>query len=117
MDTSLELLPLEALEGAAECLKVLAHPVGLRMVEILMQGEVPVREVAELCELPPHQTCEHLRILKSHGLLTSHRRGRSVFYRIADPRLPRLVNCIRTACDCRAPGESGPATNQERTGP
>ncbi|NQT14519.1 MAG: winged helix-turn-helix transcriptional regulator [Planctomycetes bacterium] len=98
METSLDLSPLESLEEAAECLKVLGHPIRLRMVEILMQGEFPVREMAELCQLPPHQACEHLRILKSHGLLTSQRRGRSVYYQIADARLPRLLNCIRTAC-------------------
>ena len=99
MDKSLDLLPLESLHDAAECLKVLAHPARLRMVEILMQGAFAVREIAELCQLPPHQACEHLRILKSHGLLGSNRRGRSVFYEIVDPRLPRLVACIRAACE------------------
>ena len=96
---SLDLLSLELMQEAAECLKVLGHPIRLRMVEILMQGEFAVHEIAELCQLPPHQTCEHLRMLKSHGLLQSTRRGRSVYYQIADPRLPRLLNCIRAACD------------------
>ncbi|MFH1920207.1 MAG: metalloregulator ArsR/SmtB family transcription factor [Planctomycetota bacterium] len=99
MENRLELTPLEPLGEAAECLKVLGHPARLRMVEILMQGRFPVREIAELCELPPHQTCEHLRMLKGHGLLGSHRRGREVFYEIADPRLPQLIQCIRTACE------------------
>ena len=98
MQKSLDLLPLESLQDAAECLKVLGHPVRIRMVEILMQGEFPVHEIADLCQLPPHQACEHLRILKSHGLLKSNRRGRSVYYEIADPRLPRLLACIRAAC-------------------
>ena len=99
MQKSLDLLPLESLQDAAECLKVLGHPVRIRMVEILMQGEFPVHEIADLCQLPPHQACEHLRILKSHGLLKSNRRGRSVYYEIADPRLPRLLSCIRAACE------------------
>jgi DNA-binding transcriptional ArsR family regulator len=88
---TLNLLPVEFLGQAAECLKVLGHPVRLRIVDILMQGEFPVGEIAEMCELPPHQTCEHLRLLKGHGLLRSERRGRSVFYQINDPRLPRLL--------------------------
>ena len=99
METSLELLPWEMLQGAAECLKVLAHPTRLRMVDLLMQGEFPVHRIAELCALPPHQTCEHLRLLKGHGLLSSQRRGRTVYYAIADPRLPQLLNCIRAVCD------------------
>jgi DNA-binding transcriptional ArsR family regulator len=99
MHPSLDLLPLESLQEAADCLKALSHPLRLRMVDILMQGEFPVHRIAQLCELPPHQACEHLRLLKSHGLLTSRRHGRAVFYEIADPRLPRLVACIRAACE------------------
>ena len=99
MQKPLDLLPMESLQEAAECLKVLGHPIRIRMVEILTQGEFPVHEIAELCELPPHQACEHLRILKTHGLLKSNRRGRSVYYEIADPRLPRLLGCIRAACE------------------
>lgn len=96
------MLPLESLAEAAECLKTLGHPVRLRIVEILMQGEYAVNEIARLCGLPPHQACQHLRLLKSHGLLGSARRGRAVFYAITDPRLPRLLGCIRATCN---PGE------------
>jgi len=99
MQNSLDLMPLESLQNAAECLKVLGHPIRIRMVEILTQGEFPVHEISDLCQLPPHQACEHLRMLKSHGLLKSNRRGRSVYYEIADPRLPRLLDCIRSTCE------------------
>ena len=99
MNKPLDLLPLEFLQEAAECLKALGHPMRLRIAEILMQGEFPVHEIAEICPLPPHQTCEHLRLLKNHGLLQSERRGRAVFYEIADPRLPQLIECIRSVCN------------------
>lgn len=93
------LLSMEFLENAAECLKVMAHPVRLRIVDILMQGDYPVHEIAAMCDLPPHQTCEHLRLLKGHGMLDSQRRGRSVYYRIANPRLPALLQCLRANCE------------------
>ena len=99
MSPRLDLLPMEILQDAAECLRVLAHPVRLRVVDLLMQGEFTVGEIAEVCGVQPHQTSEHLRLLKGHGLLDSERRGRSVFYKIADPRLPGLLNCIRSCCD------------------
>ena len=92
-------LPTDAmLEEAAECLKVMAHPVRLKMVSILMQGEFAVHEIAGLCETSPNQTCEHLRLLKGHGLLSSERRGRTVYYQVSSPRLPRLIECIQTSC-------------------
>jgi DNA-binding transcriptional ArsR family regulator len=89
------LVELEDLQQAASCLRVLSHPVRLRMIDILMQGEFPVHRIAALCELPPHQTCEHLRLLQGQGYLGSERRGRSVFYRIADERLPKLLHCLQ----------------------
>ena len=100
MRPRIDLLPVSLLEGAAECLKVLAHPVRLRIVDILMQGDFQVGEIAELCDVLPHQASEHLRLLKGRGLLQSRREGRSVFYKIEDARLPGLLTCIRT-CSTR----------------
>lgn len=95
----MERLSDELLERAAECLRVLGHPMRIRMVELLVESRLPVHELAERCNLPPHQACEHLRLMRSHGLLASHRAGRAVYYEIADPRLPRLLNCIRASCE------------------
>ncbi len=94
----LKLVKLGDLERAADCLKMLAHPVRLRIVDILMQGEFSVGRIAKLCELPPHQTCEHLRLMLGHGLLRCERRGRQVFYAIASPRLPGILDCVRKNC-------------------
>lgn len=93
-----DLLPREFLTEAAECLKVMAHPVRLQIVDILMHGEFSVKDIAAICKLSPHQTCEHLRLLKGHGFLGSERRGRAVYYKIASPRLPKLLQCIRGTC-------------------
>jgi DNA-binding transcriptional ArsR family regulator len=88
----------DVLEEVAECLKVMAHPVRLKMVNILTQGEFAVHEIAQLCATSPSQACEHLRLLKGHGLLSSERRGRTVYYQILSPRLPRLMRCIGENC-------------------
>lgn len=92
------MLPLQMLEDAAACLKVMAHPVRLRIVDILMQGEFPVHEIAELCGVQQHQVCEHLRLMQNCGLLKSKRRGRTVYYQITSPQLPGLLNCIKQHC-------------------
>ena len=91
-----KMVPMEALAKAAACLKVMAHPVRLRIVDILMQGEFSVREISEMCELKQHQACEHLRLMQSCGLLKSERRGQMVYYRIDSPQLPALLGCVKT---------------------
>ncbi|MBI9017486.1 MAG: winged helix-turn-helix transcriptional regulator [Phycisphaerae bacterium] len=98
MNNQLKLLSDETFEKAAECLKVMAHPARLKIVNILMQGEFPVHEIAQLCNCTPNQTCEHLRLLKGQGLLASQRKGRAVYYEIISPQLPGLINCISKNC-------------------
>ena len=94
----LERMSDEYLEKAADCLKLMAHPVRIRIVEILSQGQFAVGEIAELCGVAPNQTCEHLRLLKNHGLLNSKREGRTVYYNIASQQLTGLLNCIKNNC-------------------
>lgn len=98
IETSPDLIPLEALTQAAECFKVLAHPVRLRIVDILMQGDYPVGEIAHMCAVQPNQASEHLRLMQVQGLLKSERRGRTVYYKIDSPRVPSLLRCIRQHC-------------------
>jgi ArsR family transcriptional regulator, zinc-responsive transcriptional repressor len=98
MAKRLKLLPFGKLDRAAECLKVMAHPVRLQIVNVLMQGEFAVHEIAEMCETSPSRTCEHLRLLKGHDLLASERRGRTVYYKIKSPQLPSLLECIKENC-------------------
>ena len=69
----LDLIHMQDLEQAAECLRALAHPIRLRLLDILQQGEFPVGKLAEMVELPSHQASEHLRLLQRHGLLSSRR--------------------------------------------
>jgi DNA-binding transcriptional ArsR family regulator len=70
------LIPLEALEHAAECLRTLAHPVRLRMVQMLLQGKHTVGELAIACRVPAHVASEHLGKMKDRGLLQARRDGR-----------------------------------------
>jgi ArsR family transcriptional regulator, zinc-responsive transcriptional repressor len=90
-----ELLDLEVLTEAAECLKTLAHPHRLRMVQMLLHGRYTVGELAAACEIPSHQASGHLRLLQHCGLLEQDREGREVYYRVAQPCLKDILQCIR----------------------
>jgi DNA-binding transcriptional ArsR family regulator len=88
------LTDLDALEQAAECLKTLAHPHRLRMVQMLLRGRYTVGELAEACDLPSHMTSEHLRLMQRCGFMTSKKVGRNVYYEIAEPHLANIMSCI-----------------------
>ena len=92
--SKLRLTELDALGEAAECLRTLAHPHRLRMVQMLLQGDYTVSELAEACELPSAMASEHLRLMQRCGFLTSEKEGRKVYYRVAAPHLKNILKCV-----------------------
>jgi DNA-binding transcriptional ArsR family regulator len=85
---------MEALGQAAECLRTLAHPVRIRMVQLLLHGRYTVGELAEDCGVPDNVASEHLRLMQRCGFFDSQREGRRVYYQVAEPHLESLMGCI-----------------------
>jgi DNA-binding transcriptional ArsR family regulator len=98
-----KLTSLDALIQAAECLKTLAHPHRLRIVQMLLQGRYTVGELAEACEIPSHMASEHLRLMQRCGLLSAEKVGRKAYYQIAEPHLANIMACV----EARFGGEAG----------
>ena len=88
------LTPLESLTQAAECLRTLAHPHRLRIVQMLLQGRYMVGELAEACGIASHMASEHLRLMQRCGFLTASREGWRTYYTIAEPHLASIMGCI-----------------------
>lgn len=89
-----QLLPLSALQQAAECLGVLAHPHRLRIVQMLLASHYTVGEIAEACEIAPHMASQHLRLMQRCGFLAVTKQGRNRYYRIVEPHLKKLMACV-----------------------
>lgn len=87
-------LDLDGLRMAADCLKTLAHPVRIRMVQLLLHGRYTVGEIAADCDVPENVASEHLRLMQRCGFFTSTREGRRVYYSVAEPHLEEILNCI-----------------------
>ena len=94
--TKRALIDLDSLAEAAECLKTLAHPVRLRMVQLLLAGEYNVGELAEACDVPSHVASEHLGLMKDRGLLGRERRGRENYYYVAEEALRGILRCVES---------------------
>ncbi|HTQ41077.1 MAG TPA: metalloregulator ArsR/SmtB family transcription factor [Pirellulales bacterium] len=90
------LTSLDALSQAAECLKTLAHPHRLRMVQMLLQGRFTVGDLAEACGIPSHMASEHLRLMQRCGFLASEKQGRKAYYKIIESHLANIMDCVET---------------------
>ena len=94
---NLPVLSMPLLTEMAERLKVLAHPHRLKIVEILaLCSEAPVHRIRELARLPQATTSQHLGLMRRAGIIRASRRGKEVWYGIADPDCKTILNCIRT---------------------
>ena len=91
-----KLIALDTLEEASACLRTIAHPLRLRMIQMMLEDEFTVGELAEACDIPSHMASEHLGKMKDRGLLSCERQGRCMYYRIEAEGLSGIIDCIRT---------------------
>lgn len=81
---------------AAEALRVVAHPIRLKMIEILKNGEMSVSAIQSALLLKQSITSQHLNIMKNKGILSSRRKGNIVYYSILNTDVVKIISCIRS---------------------
>lgn len=86
------------LSRAAEIIKLLGHPERLKIVEVLELGEATVTEIREAIGLPQAIVSQHLAKMRGCGIVAARREGNHVHYRITEPKVQHILNCIRH-CD------------------
>ncbi len=82
------------LEAQARVLKALAHPTRLHMVNQLAEGERCVCELTESVGADISTVSKHLSLLRNAGVVTSEKRGPSIFYSLKMPCVLRFFTCV-----------------------
>lgn len=85
---------LERAQHCAEVLKAMAHPIRLRIVAHLCQGNVHVGGLAEQLNVTQAIVSQQLRILRMKGLVLREYEGGFAVYRLGEPKLMDLVRCM-----------------------
>ena len=88
---------------AASCLKALANPNRLAILQLLQAGPAQVGEIASTLELLPHVTSEHLRFLEKCGFVQGKRQGKYVSYEIIEPHLSTILKCMHERFSAATP--------------
>ena len=100
MPIETEMLSAEAVQQAATMLKCIGHPVRLLIIELLDRtGEQNVKTIYERLGIEQAVASQHLNLMRDKGILASRRDGVNVFYRIEDPRVTQVIDCIHDHCD------------------
>lgn len=85
--------PIYALK--AEFFRVLGHPVRIRLLQLLREGERTVGDLQSALDLDSSNTSQQLALLRRQGLVESRRDGTSVYYRVKDRRTLELLELAK----------------------
>lgn len=81
---------------AARLLRLLANESRLLVLcRLAGEGEMGVGALAEAVGLSQPALSQHLARLREDGLVATRREAQSVFYRIADPKVGRVLALLR----------------------
>lgn len=86
-----ELPPAHGIEDLSAVYKVLGHRGRLAVLALLAAHECCVCDVANVLRLPLSTASQHLRALRTAGLIRPRQDGKLVFYALARPEVRRFV--------------------------
>ena len=88
------------LDREAEILKVLGHPIRLKIVAGLMSQSCNVKKIWECLGLPQATVSQHLALLKNKGIIEGRRDGVEVFYHVISEEAKQVVTSLIGAEFC-----------------
>jgi len=84
------------LEKKSEFLHSMAHPVRLKILEILRDEKACVSELSEQIKIKQPNISQHLNILRNSGIITKKRKGKMIFYNINEENVSNILKTIDT---------------------
>lgn len=88
-------------ERQAEILKVMGHPVRLKIVAGLMSQSCNVKKIWECLALPQATVSQHLAQLKNKGIIEGRRDGVEVFYHVVSDEAIQIVGAMFQSGTCK----------------
>lgn len=75
--------------------RALAHPVRIRILEILVTGEKSVQELQEALGIDQPVVSQQLAVLRATNIVAGRKEGASVRYTVRDPLIGELLKTAR----------------------
>jgi ArsR family transcriptional regulator len=96
-----------------ELLKIIAHPLRIRILEELSKGVKCVSDLEEFLSIRQPNVSQHLSLLRHYGVIDYYMDGRLRCYFLRDPIIPDLLNILKKDYKETLPGpECCPVTKK-----
>ncbi|WP_053365405.1 ArsR/SmtB family transcription factor [Bacillus sp. FJAT-27245] len=88
-------MDLEMQKFKAEFFKALAHPLRIRILELLGDGDKSVNEIQSLVGSEGSAVSQQLMVLRTKNIVTGRKEGNRVIYSLRDPLIIELLAVAR----------------------
>ncbi len=88
-------MKLEIQQFKAEFFKALAHPLRIRILELLAEGDKSVNEIQTLAGSEGSAVSQQLTILRAKNIVSGTKEGNKVIYTLKDPMIIELLAVAR----------------------
>jgi DNA-binding transcriptional ArsR family regulator len=89
------MMNLELQQFKADFFKALAHPLRIRILELLAEGDKNVNELQTLIGTEGSAVSQQLSVLRSKNIVYGTKDGNRVLYSLRDPMIIDLLNIAR----------------------
>ncbi|WP_461614515.1 ArsR/SmtB family transcription factor [Clostridium sp. Marseille-QA1073] len=84
------------MENQVKIFKALAHPIRLKIITKLVQGELCVCKLNEDVDFSQSNLSQHLRILKEANILNARKDGMWIYYSIKNNKILDILNIAKS---------------------
>jgi DNA-binding transcriptional ArsR family regulator len=85
----------EHIEIISRLLKSMSHPIRLKILCLLEEGEMSVGDLREQVKTTNANVSQHLNILRSQGIIDFRKDANFIYNRITDKRIAALIERMR----------------------
>jgi len=88
------------MKQAAELFKLLSVDKRINIIELLKKGPMSVNAIVEALGITQSAVSQHLRVLKSAGLISDERQGYWIYYSLNQDALEECRKRLNRICTC-----------------
>ena len=93
------------MKAAAELFKILSVDKRIEIIELLKKEPMSVNVLAAALKITQSAASQHLRVLKSTGLVQDERRGYWIYYSLNRDTLEKCRQRLNRICTCGCSGQ------------
>ncbi|WP_277583998.1 ArsR/SmtB family transcription factor [Psychrobacillus antarcticus] len=79
----------------ADFFKALAHPLRIRILEVLAEGEISVNDIQQILSSEGSTVSQQLSVLRGKNIVVGRKDGKKVLYSLRDPAIIELLKVAR----------------------